>query len=88
MTLLKLMPHERAQPYNKLVRLLPVEKFIDHGQQERESEKERRREREREREWNKQSTVERGREDEAKANFELLPCFRSRHPSVPLFHAK
>lgn len=35
------MPHERAQPYTKLVRLLPVEKFIDHGQQERESKRER-----------------------------------------------
>lgn len=28
MTLLKLMPHERARPYTKAVRLLPAEKFI------------------------------------------------------------
>lgn len=29
MTLLKLMPHERAHPYTKAVRLLPAEKFIE-----------------------------------------------------------
>lgn len=41
MTLLKLMPHERARPYTKLVRLLPVEKFIDRVHTEIDRQRER-----------------------------------------------